>query len=50
MYSLKKTFGTIIITILGLVIVVVLVAIVYSVFSQLIGFITTVWSEISMRA
>lgn len=50
MYNLKKTFGTIIITIFGLVIIVVLVAIVYSVFSQLIGFITTVWSEISMRA
>ena len=50
MYNLKKTFGTIAITIIGLVIVVVLVAIVYSVFGQLIGFITTVWSEISMRA
>lgn len=50
MYNLKKTFWTIAITLAGLVIIVVLVAIVYSVFSQLIGFITTVWSEISMRA
>ena len=50
MYTLKKTFGTLLITIAGLVIVVVLVAILYSVFSQLIGFITTVWSEISTRA
>lgn len=50
MYNLKKTFGTILLTLAGLVIVVVLVAIVYSVFSQLIGFITTLWSEISMRA
>lgn len=50
MYNLKKTFGTILVTVFGLVIIVVLVAIVYSVFSQFIGFITTVWSEISMRA
>jgi hypothetical protein len=31
------------------VIVVVIVAIVYSVFSQLIGFISTIWSEVTMR-
>ena len=49
MYTLKKTFGTLLITIAGLVIVVVLVAILYSVFSQLIGFGTTVWSEITTR-
>ena len=49
-YSLTKTIVTIVITFLGLMIVVVVVAIVYSVFSQLIGFITTLWSEITMRA
>ncbi len=49
MYSLKKTIGTLLITFFGLMVVVVIVAIVYSVFSQLIGFISTVWSEISMR-
>lgn len=49
MYSLKKTLGTLLITFFGLMVVVVIVAIVYSVFSQLIGFVSTVWSEISMR-
>ena len=48
-YSLTKTILTIVITFFGLMIVVVVVAIVYSVFSQLIGFITTLWSEIMMR-
>ena len=48
-YSLTKTIVTIVITFFGLMIVVVVVAIVYSVFSQLIGFITTLWSEIMMR-
>lgn len=49
-YSLTKTIFTIAITFFGLMIVVVVVAIVYSVFSQLIGFVTTLWSEIMMRS
>jgi hypothetical protein len=49
MDSLGKTFWTSLITAAGLLIVVVVVAIVYSVFSQLIGFISTLWSEVSMR-
>ena len=48
-YSLGKTFLTILFTACGLLIVIVVVAIVYSVFSQLIGFLSTLWSEISMR-
>lgn len=49
MYSLKKTVGTLLITFFGLLVVVVIAAIVYSVFSQLIGFAATIGSEISMR-
>ena len=48
-YTLLKTIGTLACTFAGLVIVVVIVAIVYSVFSQLIGFISTIWSEVTMR-
>jgi len=48
-YTLLKTIVTLAITFAGLVIVVVIVAIVYSVFSQLIGFISTIWSEVTMR-
>ena len=48
-YSLAKTIGTLFITFFGLLVVVVVVAIVYSVFSQLIGFVSTLWSEIAMR-
>ena len=48
-YTLLMTIVTLAITFAGLEIVVVIVAIVYSVFSQLIGFISTIWSEVTMR-
>ena len=48
-YTPLKTVVTLAITFAGLVIVVVIVAIVYSVFSQLIGFISTIWSEVTMQ-
>jgi tetratricopeptide (TPR) repeat protein len=48
-YTLVKTLVTLAITFAGLVIVVVIVAIVYSVFGQLIGFISTIWSEITLH-
>ena len=48
-YSLLKTLVTLAVTFVGLIIVVVVAAIVYSVFSQLIGFVSTIWSELSMR-
>lgn len=48
-YTLGKTIGTLLITFFGLLVVVIVIAIVYSVFSQLIGFVSTLWSEISMR-
>lgn len=48
-YSLWKTVWTLVVTFFGLMIIVVVVAIVYSVFSQLIGFISTIWSEITLR-
>jgi hypothetical protein len=44
-----KTLVTLAITFAGLVIVVVIAAIVYSVFGQLIGFISTIWSEITLH-
>ena len=48
-YTLSKTVVTLAITFAGLVIVVVIAAIVYSVFSQLIGFISTIWSELTLH-
>lgn len=48
-YTLLKTVATLAYTFAGLVIVVVIVAIVYSVFGQLIGFISTIWSEITLH-
>lgn len=48
-YTLVKTLVTLAITFAGLVIVVVIAAIVYSVFGQLIGFISTIWSEITLH-
>lgn len=50
MYSLKKTLGTLLITFFGLVVVVIIAAIIFSVFSQLVGFIATIGSELSMRS
>ena len=40
---------SILIAFAGLVIVVVIAAIVYSVFGQLISFISTIWSEITLH-
>ena len=48
-YTLVKTLVTLAITFAGLVIVVVIAAIVYSVFGQLISFISTIWSEITLH-
>ena len=48
-YTLLKTVATLAYTFAGLVIVVVIAAIVYSVFGQLIGFISTIWSEITLH-
>ena len=48
-YTLTKTIMTLAVTFAGLVIVVVIVAIVYSVFGQLIGFLSTIWSELTLN-
>lgn len=48
-YTVLKTVATLACTFAGLVIVVVIVAIVYSVFSQLTGFLFTIWSEITLH-
>jgi hypothetical protein len=48
-YSLMKTVVTLAVTFAGLVIVVVVAAIVYSVFGQLISFLSTVWSELTLH-
>jgi hypothetical protein len=48
-YTLTKTIVTLAVTFAGLVIVVVIVAIVYSVFGQLIGFLSTIWSELTLN-
>ena len=48
-YTLVKTLGTLFFTFCGLLIVVVVAAIVYSVFSQLVGFVSTIWSEMETR-
>ena len=48
-YSLSKTLWTLLLTFFGLLIVVVVAAIIYSVFSQFVGFISTIWSEIGTR-
>ena len=48
-YSLMKTVVTLAVTFAGLVIVVVVAAIVYSVFGQLISFLSTIWSELTLH-
>ncbi|MEG0229393.1 MAG: Yip1 family protein, partial [Oscillospiraceae bacterium] len=48
-YSMKKTFLAIIFTIFGMVLVVCIGAIVYSMFVQLISFVSNIFNEISLR-
>ncbi len=48
-FSVRKTVATLLLTFLGMVIVVIIVAILYSVFGQFIGFLATLGTEITLR-
>lgn len=48
-YTLKRTILIILLTVVGIALVVVIYSIVYSMFFQLIGFISTIFNEIMLR-
>lgn len=49
MYSLKKTIATILLTVAGMMIVLIVCAIGYSIFTQIISFVGTLATEITIR-
>ena len=48
-FSVRKTVATLLLTFMGMVIVVIIVAILYSVFGQFVGFLATLGTEITLR-